>query len=725
MMPNDTMSEVKNEDLVLKVIDTRQNESDSMDGSDMPDRSDGAFQVAGPSMSDTDSHSASSADAFRPRRSISIAFTDVQLRVRKATTVVQRCRSQRSPWQTILNKVSGSFESGKVTAIMGPSGSGKTSLLNSLAGRITTHSDRRLEGRCALNEFNLDMSQPSHIDRLRNVAGYVMQDDILLPRIRVEEQLHFIANMVLHDSPPDARAFAVDRVIEDLKLERCRATMIGQPGAIRGVSGGERKRVAIAEEMVRDPQVLFLDEPTSGLDSETALVVCLLLTKLAAAGRTIVLTIHQPSSAIFSIFDSVILLSKGNLVCSGTRQEIAHFFEANGSPIPLNVNPADFILHVLSESEKSPEDTLQSVVSLSKLPPDMTPQRILLSGSSPTIKVDLGLNGDDDDNDNTNNHNRPVDAVSAIRSAAPSTPPMKKQQSSLKQMKSENIGRSLNQRPNFFRRVWLLLKRSWISNARTPDATVMKLVQYMMISLFAAFIFFQLGMDAQGVVGRSGALFAMSLMFSFTTASGVVLLFPSERGVFLRESVRRIYDPTEYFIAKSMTEMPFQVVFAIISMAVSYFIMDLRTTAAAFFKQTLVVCLVAVIGSGLGLAVGGGVENVGVAMELCPSLLIPQMLIAGVFVSRDQIPVWLQWFQKCSYLTWSYAAQMDAEFGGGRSLGVNSTIAPNGLGSEVLDFYGVDTPYGKAVGILVANIFAYRLIGLAIFWYVCKKQQSE
>lgn len=172
----------------------------------------------------------------------------------------------------------------------------------------------------------------------------------------------------------------------------------------------------------------------------------------------------------------------------------------------------------------------------------------------------------------------------------------------------------------------------------------------------------------------------------------------------------------------SFTEAPFQVVFAIISLAISYFIIDLRATPEAFFQQALVYSLVALIGSSLGIAIGAGIEEIGQGMELTPSLIVPQMLVAGVFVARDQLHDFIRWFQKVSYLSWAYSACMQAEFSG-RDLGQNSTTAPNGLGDEVLEFYGVTDSWGKSVGILFANLLAYRLIGLAILWMLWKSKQ--
>src|SRR3989338_6492607 len=127
---------------VLNVV-FNDDDRDDHEHTDTEDRTSFDVKLAGSSLS-TNEENHSSSDNFRPRKSISITFHDIHLRVRRAPSIVQRCRGPPPSWQTLLNHVSGSFKSGKVTAIMGPSGSGKTSLLNSLAGRITSHAHRRL-----------------------------------------------------------------------------------------------------------------------------------------------------------------------------------------------------------------------------------------------------------------------------------------------------------------------------------------------------------------------------------------------------------------------------------------------------------------------------------------------------------------------------------------------------------------------------------------------------
>lgn len=193
----------------------------------------------------------------------------------------------------ILKGISGYAKAGELLAIMGSTGAGKTSLLNILSQRVQSTKSTQVSG-----EFKLN-GQDFSAKNFKKYAAYIMQEDILMETLTPREILKFSATLRLPKSmSAQEKDACVERVLEDLRLTNCSDTRVGGV-FIRGVSGGERKRVSIGMELITDPAVLFVDEPTSGLDSFTAEKVVLLLRDLAAQGRTVITTIHQPSSDIF------------------------------------------------------------------------------------------------------------------------------------------------------------------------------------------------------------------------------------------------------------------------------------------------------------------------------------------------------------------------------------------------------------------------------------------
>ncbi|KAJ1490407.1 P-loop containing nucleoside triphosphate hydrolase protein [Baffinella frigidus] len=214
---------------------------------------------------------------------ISLSFKDITY------TVSVKEKGKRNPKQ-ILKGVTGSMRAGTINAIMGPSGGGKTSLLDVLADR---------KPKKTVTGMVLANGMPFIHKTFIHLAGYVVQDDVVMGTLTVRENLLFSARLRLPvTSAPgkvddEEKKRRVQEVIEELGLDKY--------GFVRGISGGERKRVNIGMELVTAPSVLYLDEPTSGLDAATCMSLLLLLKNLAQKGRTIILSIHQPRFKIFQV----------------------------------------------------------------------------------------------------------------------------------------------------------------------------------------------------------------------------------------------------------------------------------------------------------------------------------------------------------------------------------------------------------------------------------------
>jgi len=198
-------------------------------------------------------------------------------------------------------------------------------------------------------------------------AGYVMQNDILLETMTPRgttydndsltlqlEVFQFTANLRLH-LPAAERKQKVDNLLNDLKLERAADTYVG--GTFhKGISGGERKRTSIGMELMTNPNLLLLDEPTSGLDSFTAFLLITLLKNLATKeGKTIVFTIHQPSSDIFFMFDNLMILAKGKFIYQGPTKPALEHFANIGYVCPDYSNPADYYIEVAHSNRDDDE----------------------------------------------------------------------------------------------------------------------------------------------------------------------------------------------------------------------------------------------------------------------------------------------------------------------------------------------------------------------------------
>ena len=302
----------------------------------------------------------------RGRPAVSLAWREVSFGIplsrsaRKALTP-QSKDSKPPTHKTILSSVSGNLPAGSVTAIMGASGAGKTTLLNFLSNRTFYLKNIKYSGKVYLNGH-----ERSEVD-FNNFVAYVMQDNVLIETMTTRELLNFTAKLRL---PPDKVSARVDEVVQQLELTKILDSRMG--GILsRGISGGERKRVAIAMEIHTDPCVLFLDEPTTGLDSFSAENVIGLCGHLASLGKTVCYTIHQPNSYIFSMFRSLIILADSKTVFHGDARTAMEYFKEKGFDFPPLSNPAEQIIDVLSEqanSEQFPQQNDTSEITTVDLP---------------------------------------------------------------------------------------------------------------------------------------------------------------------------------------------------------------------------------------------------------------------------------------------------------------------------------------------------------------------
>ncbi|KAL0662061.1 hypothetical protein Bca4012_098898 [Brassica carinata] len=245
----------------------------------------------------------------------------------------------KSNGKHLLRCVTGTMKPSRITAVMGPSGAGKTSLLSSLAGKAVG---------CSLSGLILINGKQESIHSYKKIIGFVPQDDIVHGNLTVEENIWFHAKCRLPAGQSKGdKVLVVERVIDSLGLQAVRSCLVGTVEK-RGISGGQRKRVNVGLEMVMEPSILFLDEPTSGLDSASSQLLLKALRHEALEGVNVCMVVHQPSYALFRMFQDLVLLAKGGLtVYHGPVKEVEEYFSGLGIIVPERINPPDYYIDVL------------------------------------------------------------------------------------------------------------------------------------------------------------------------------------------------------------------------------------------------------------------------------------------------------------------------------------------------------------------------------------------
>ncbi|KAG5913886.1 hypothetical protein E4U61_006356 [Claviceps capensis] len=246
--------------------------------------------------------------------------------------------------KVILSNILGTCNPGEVTAIIGASGAGKTTFLDILARKNKRGS---VEGNFFVNGMEV------HDSEFKKMVGFVDQEDTMLPTSTVHET---ILNSALLRLPRGmsrlSKEHRVLKIERELGIHHIRDSLIGSDkGNGRGISGGEKRRVGIACELVTSPSILFLDEPTSGLDAFNAYnVVESLVTLAKNYQRTVVFTIHQPRSNIVALFDRLVLLAKGSAVFSGPFAHCQSYFDSIGYKCPSGHNIADYLVDLTMQT---------------------------------------------------------------------------------------------------------------------------------------------------------------------------------------------------------------------------------------------------------------------------------------------------------------------------------------------------------------------------------------
>jgi ABC-type multidrug transport system ATPase subunit/ABC-type multidrug transport system permease subunit len=470
-----------------------------------------------------------------------------------------------------------------------------------------------------------------------------MQDDVLFANLTVQETFEFASRMRLPSSVPyKAKIDLVNRIIKELGLNKARHTRIGNE-IYRGISGGERKRTNIGIELLSGASLIFLDEPTSGLDAFQALNVMDSLWTLASTGRTVISTVHQPRSSIFKMFDILLLLSEGKCIYYGTAKDATSFFSSAFFPCPIEFNPADFFLDIISMDyrSKTAEEESRKRIEL------LAGKFELEDNASKRLSID---------SEGVEQIDRIIEATAFPNNIA----------------------------TEFF----LLLARSWKQQSRDRLPLMITLTQTIVIGFVLAALYSNMDSSSTPVQDETGILFFITIFSAFGAMFSALSTFPTERGVVNRERASKMYHVLPYYCARFICDMPVRVGQGLLFGCIVYWIVGLNPAASAFF---VFVCLLIVEGlasQGLGTAVSAGAPNEKVAFALAPAITVVLILVGGFYVNESTVPDWIGWLKYLSHLYWAFLGLSINNFKGRDGWTECSNTATNGTCLEYTSLDG-------------------------------------
>ncbi|KAK3256822.1 hypothetical protein CYMTET_34063 [Cymbomonas tetramitiformis] len=520
---------------------------------------------------------------------------------------------QKKTSRCILDNVSGEVYPKQLLALMGPSGSGKTSLLNSLAGRVPQTKNAVLTGTHLVNgNSGVNMSK---------VSAYVLQDDALFALSTVFETLMFTAQLRLPgDLSVKAKEERVMEVITELNLIEATHTSIGND-RVRGVSGGERKRVSIGTELLHKPSLIFCDEPTSGLDSFQAQNVMGTLKELASRGNTVVCSIHQPRSSIYNMLDLIVLLAQGGVVYNGLAgEECEVYFAAIGYPVPKGFNPADHFLDVICVDHRTEESSSQSKARVE------------------TLLTRHAQSADD----------------SASKSLIP--------QSSCKLVNAMLTSTAGAGHSSFLIPFMLLVRRSWREQMRDFVALCMKYLMNVFFTAVFGIVYWRMAFDQVSLQNRTGILFFQAMNQAFGSTIGISQVIPRQLQIVWRERASNMYNVLPYYCATMFITIPLEFLPQIVYTLVIYFMTNLRNGWDHFFIYLGVMVLENFVGISVGLLLSASLPSVEMAPNIAPAIVILFLMFSGYFLNEESLPDVLGWLKYISFILYSFQALCVNEF---------------------------------------------------------------
>ncbi|NXO61231.1 ABCG5 protein, partial [Phainopepla nitens] len=459
----------------------------------------------------------------------------------------------------ILKDVSFHIESGQLMGILGNSGSGKTTLLDAISGRLG-HKDNFF-GEVYVNGRQLKREQ------FRDCFSYVPQSDTLLSFLTLQESLTYTALLTLRKYSNNSIKKKVDAVVAELSLSHIADKIIGSRNVV-GISGGDRRRVSVAAQLLQDPKVMLLDEPTTGLDCLTANQLVLLLSELAHRDRIVILTIHQPRSELFKLFDKIAIMSFGEMVFFGNPMEMITFFSVCGYSCPEQSNPFDFCVDLTAVDTRSKEHELKTYSRVQEF--------VSAYRNSEIFSNVLAA----------------IEKTKCMKELPPI--PFKNKDS-----------------PNGFYQILILLRRITRNLSRDKIGILMRLLQNLLFGLFIAFFLLRLGTDlARGAVeDRVGLLYQCVSAPPYTGVLNAVALFPPLRAISDQESKDGLYKKWQMLVAYIVHFLPFSVISVAIFSAFIYWTVGLYPDASRFGIFFAVVLASHMIGELLTLVILGMVHD--------------------------------------------------------------------------------------------------------------------
>ncbi|KAL0696730.1 hypothetical protein Bca4012_063910 [Brassica carinata] len=597
----------------------------------------------------------------------------------------------QGPTKRLLNGVNGCGEPNRILAIMGPSGSGKSTLLDALAGRLA--------GNVVMSGKVLVNGKKRRLDF--GTSAYVTQEDVLLGTLTVRESIAYSAHLRLPTNLSRKEiSDIVEATITDMGLQECSDRTIGN-WHMRGISGGEKKRLSIAIEVLTKPTLLFLDEPTSGLDSASAFFVVQILRNIASSGKTVISSIHQPSGEVFALFDDLLLLSGGETVYFGEAKFATKFFGEAGFPCPSRRNPSDHFLRCVNSDFDGITATLvesrrihDSSFSLYQETSNMLDPL----DNMPTAEIRTTL----------------VRKFKCSEYAVASRARIQEITSIQKGLVTE---RNNGSQTSWWKQLRILTQRSFINMSRDLGYYWIRIGVYILLSISVGSVFFNVGRSHTKVMNTAACGGFMAGFMTIMSIGGFQS-FIEEMKVFSRERLNGHYGVAVYTVSNFFSSLPFIIIMCLGTTSITNYMVKFQPAASHFFYSCLdLISAIATVESCM-MMIASMVPNFLMGVIIGAGYIGVMVLSAGFFRFFPDLPM-VFWRYPVSYLNygaWALQGAFKNEM-----IGVEYNyplpLVPKMKGELILEtILGINPAQSKwlDLGVVMMILVAYRLLFFAI-----------
>jgi ABC-type multidrug transport system ATPase subunit len=417
------------------------------------------------------------------------------------------------------------------------------------------------------------------------ISLVAQDDDGLIPFLTVRETLRFAACLRLPDMSTTEKSLRAEEILMKMGLKDCANTLVGNE-LVKGISGGEKRRVSIAIQLLTDPQVLLLDEPTSGLDSFTAQSILQLLMDIASSGRTVILTIHQNQSDLFAT--NILLLARGgHVIYSGPGNEMLPYFQDNGYECSERTNPGDFVLDLITvdlrNAEKESETRKRVETLISKWN-----EKSQITSATPEEKT-------------------PSTEVLYIS-------------------KEDELFRKST--ASFMTAFPILIHRSGLNLWREQNAMIARIMNVVPYGILISLFFAPLHTDYQDVFTRLGMIQLYCFIYFMGTLNNTAV-YPMEMTVMYQEVSEQAYTVSPFFVSYTVLELPFTFTAALLTAIASAFPLGIRSTEI-FFAMFFDIFALISCGESLALALNSIIPDSGLTLSITNTLICIAQTMAGI-----------------------------------------------------------------------------------------------